>query len=112
MGLTDWFVFFYVYLAPKIPPVPANASFAKMAAKSPPPEPAPQAQEELPLEEKEATEPSKPLSIYDEDKFPSLESSSQDLKSSIASTNTSSSSPLKNSGKNHVMCMCGIISMC
>jgi hypothetical protein len=76
-----------------------NASFAKMAAKSPPPEPTLQAQEEPPLEEKEPIEPFKPLSIYDEDKFPSLDSSTQDLKSSTMSNNNSSSSQLKNSGK-------------
>ncbi|ORY95990.1 hypothetical protein BCR42DRAFT_430617, partial [Absidia repens] len=54
--------------APTIPPPPPNASFAKMAAKSPPPEPTPLVEEDVPsLEEKEATESSKPLSIYDED---------------------------------------------
>ncbi|ORZ25073.1 hypothetical protein BCR42DRAFT_399330 [Absidia repens] len=52
----------------------------------------PSVEEDVPsLEEKEATESSKPLSIYDEDKFPSLEPSTQDLNASTGTNNTSSS---------------------
>ncbi|SAL98278.1 hypothetical protein [Absidia glauca] len=61
--------------APKIPPPPPNASFAKIAAKSPPPEPEPPAPvpEEKPAQQEE--KPTEPPSIHDKETFPSLESS-------------------------------------
>ncbi|KAI8344165.1 hypothetical protein BC941DRAFT_407916 [Chlamydoabsidia padenii] len=66
--------------APKIPPPPPNASFAKMAAKSPPPEPEPPVQEEAPLEQEQEQEqePTGPPSIHDKEIFPSLTSSTQE----------------------------------
>lgn len=62
-------------LAPKIPPPPPDASFAKMAAKSPPPEPEPPVPvpEESPVQQEE--KPTEPPSIHDKETFPALESS-------------------------------------